>query len=162
MFQKDKLFTNRIEPGFRLNLGDIFFIIFMLLISFVINVLGFPISISYLPLFITLSFFLFCNVFRIGTTLELIWIILTLPYVLWEITHDVHVISLYLPPCILIIIVTLCAMWLGWYRGYQYEKIAYYFKKSIKNIKTNKNSLYRDLSWIKFIINNGRFPPLNL
>lgn len=162
MFQKENFFINKIQPGFRLNLGDIFFIVFMSLVTFVSYILGLPETISFLPLFVTLSFFLFCNVFRIGTTLEIVWVIFTLPYVLWMITCNTGIITLYLPSCILIVLLTILSMFLGWYRGYNYEMVAYYFKKPIKNIKLNKNSPYRDLSWIKFLLNNGTLPPFNM
>lgn len=65
-------------PGFRLNLIDMMLIAFLLAVSaavFFCYPHGFYWAI---PLYLGASFFLFCNVFRIGTRLEAPWWIMFL------------------------------------------------------------------------------------
>ena len=60
-------------PGFRFNLMDLCIIAGLAGLSALIR-LVFPLDYMYLlPLYVGLTFFLFCNVFRIGTRLEYIW-----------------------------------------------------------------------------------------
>lgn len=63
------------EPGFRFNLTDLIFIALLLLISTVLYLLAMPLLLVWLVLYLGLSFFLFCNVFRIGNHLEPWWYI---------------------------------------------------------------------------------------
>ena len=68
-------FKIQIEPGFRFNLIDSSFIIFLCVLSvFLFNQLPDK-SLFWVPLYLGLSFFLFCNVFRIGNRLEPFWYI---------------------------------------------------------------------------------------
>lgn len=63
------------EAGFRFNLTDLLFIV--LLISFSLTLYSYLetfYSLYLLPLYIGFTFFLFCNIFRVGTRLEIIWI----------------------------------------------------------------------------------------
>ena len=63
------------EPGFRFNLTDMLLIVCLILTSCFFYWLS-PIHYYYLlPLYVGFSFFLFCNVFRIGNNLERIWYI---------------------------------------------------------------------------------------
>ena len=62
------------EPGFRFNLTDMLLILCLILISCLFYWLS-PIYYYLLPLYVGFSFFLFCNVFRIGNNLERIWYI---------------------------------------------------------------------------------------
>ena len=63
------------EPGFRFNLIDISFIVLLCALSALIfNQLPDK-SLFWIPLYLGLSFFLFCNVFRIGNRLEPFWYI---------------------------------------------------------------------------------------
>jgi len=62
-------------PGFRFNLTDMLLILCLILISYLFYWLS-PLHYYYLlPLYVGFSFFLFCNVFRIGNNLERIWYI---------------------------------------------------------------------------------------
>ena len=62
------------EAGFRLNLVDILFIALLLSASYYLHeVLGSKENLYLLPLYVGLTFFLFCNVFRLRTQDELIW-----------------------------------------------------------------------------------------
>ena len=64
------------EPGFRFNLTDLIFIILLVITSISIyNSYGRYYSLYLLPLYVGSTFFLFCNVFRVGTRLELVWIV---------------------------------------------------------------------------------------
>lgn len=64
------------EPGFRFNLTDLIFLILLGLSSVLIHhFYGTFYSLYLLPLYIGFTFFLFCNVFRVGRSLELIWIV---------------------------------------------------------------------------------------
>ena len=63
------------EPGFRFNLADFGFIVFLCALSaLLLNQLPDK-SLFWIPLYLGLSFFLFCNVFRIGNRLEPFWYI---------------------------------------------------------------------------------------
>jgi hypothetical protein len=61
------------EPGFRLNLADFIFIVFLIALSYIIFSLTKYNYFYLLPLYIGFTFFLFCNVFRIGNSLEVFW-----------------------------------------------------------------------------------------
>jgi hypothetical protein len=70
---KWRTFEIQREPGFRLNLTDIFFILFLCLLA-ALSVVYLPsVEIHWLVLYLGLSFFLFCNLFRIGNRLEIFW-----------------------------------------------------------------------------------------
>ncbi len=61
------------EPGFRLNLTDMIFIVFLGALSWGFSRVTIESGIHLLPLYLGGSFFLFCNVFRIGEALEAFW-----------------------------------------------------------------------------------------
>ena len=61
------------SPGFRFNLIDLGLIILLLGISFALHALLPDLSIFWIPLYLGSTFFLFCNVFRIGNRLEPFW-----------------------------------------------------------------------------------------
>lgn len=63
------------EPGFRFNLIDVGFIVFLGLISAMLYIQVAESSLFWVPLYLGFSFFLFCNVFRIGNRLEPYWYI---------------------------------------------------------------------------------------
>lgn len=72
-------FETQEEPGFRFNLIDLSLILFLLLVSYLFHI-TIPFGSYYLiPLYVGLTFFLFCNVFRIGNNLERVWYI---PFIL--------------------------------------------------------------------------------
>ena len=60
-------------PGFRLNLTDILFIVIILFISIALKHVMPTSSMCYIPIYVGLTFFMFCNIFRIGRIQELIW-----------------------------------------------------------------------------------------
>lgn len=67
------------EPGFRFNLIDLLLMLFLILASCTFYYLD-PSGFFYLlPLYVGLSFFMFCNLFMIGNRLEAVWYI---PFVL--------------------------------------------------------------------------------
>ena len=66
-------FKIRREPGFRFNLIDLGFIIFLGSLSSLLYYQVPDKSLFGIPLYLGLSFFLFCNVFRIGNRLEPFW-----------------------------------------------------------------------------------------
>ena len=70
-----KLLTFKIqhEPGFRLNLTDLILLVILMVFSGFIFTVTRDRGLYLLPLYIGLSFFLFCNVFRIGNRLEAFW-----------------------------------------------------------------------------------------
>ena len=61
------------EPGFRFNMIDLILISFLILISVITYRLLPGTGYYFLPLYIGLTFFLFCNIFRIGNKLEIFW-----------------------------------------------------------------------------------------
>lgn len=67
------LWTVRREPGFRFNLRDLIFLVFLAGLCYLIWTANMPGPLWPLPAYLGLSFFLFCNVFRIGDALEAVW-----------------------------------------------------------------------------------------
>jgi len=66
-------FKTQNEPGFRLNLTDLLLLLLLVVLSYFIFTVTRERGLYLLPLYIGLSFFLFCNVFRIGNRLEAFW-----------------------------------------------------------------------------------------
>jgi len=63
------------SPGFRFNLIDLLLILFLLSLAVTLYYLVHGSTIFWVPLYLGLSFFLFCNIFRIGNRLEPWWYI---------------------------------------------------------------------------------------
>ena len=63
------------EPGFRFNTADLIFIAVVAGLSLFIYQETPKISLYLVPLYLIFSFFLFCNVFRIGNKFERYWYI---------------------------------------------------------------------------------------
>ena len=72
---KRRIFNIKREPGFRLNIADALFIVFLFFIAYLCRIMLSDSSIFLIPLYLAYSFFLFCNVFRIGNRLEPYWYI---------------------------------------------------------------------------------------
>lgn len=72
---KWRTFEVQREPGFRLNLIDLIFIALLTVFSGVLYLVAMPALLVALVPYLGLSFFLFCNVFRIGNRLEPWWYI---------------------------------------------------------------------------------------
>ncbi len=72
---KWSIYSIQHEPGFRLNLVDIVFIILLIALSRWLYLTFSGISLWGIPLYLGISFFCFCNIFRIGGGLEVIWYI---------------------------------------------------------------------------------------
>jgi hypothetical protein len=70
---KWRTFEVQREPGFRLNLTDLAFIALLLSISSALYLIEMTLPLVALVIYLGLSFFLFCNVFRIGNHLEPWW-----------------------------------------------------------------------------------------
>jgi len=72
---KIQIFKVQKEKGFRINLVDIIFILLLILSSFYIyekvNDIGYYFL---LPLYVGFTFFLFCNLFRLRTKDEILWV----------------------------------------------------------------------------------------
>jgi len=66
------MFQHKREPGFRVNAGDILLIGVCLGISAWLSNIGMG-PVSWVPAYVVATFFLFCNVFRIGRAQELVW-----------------------------------------------------------------------------------------
>jgi hypothetical protein len=63
------------EPGFRFNVVDLIFLVLLVSLSYIIFTVSEERGLYILPVYIGLTFFLFCNVFRIGNRLEPFWYI---------------------------------------------------------------------------------------
>ena len=60
-------------PGFRMDRVDVIFLIFLVTLSATITAtIGEP-AFALIPVYLGFTFFLFCNVFRIGNKLEPLW-----------------------------------------------------------------------------------------
>ena len=60
-------------PGFRFNLTDLIFLVFLGALGGALFYIAPDSSLGWIPLYLGASFFLFCNVFRIGNHLEPFW-----------------------------------------------------------------------------------------
>jgi len=68
------IFKRQKEAGFRINVVDIVFILLLCLFSWYIYSLVQSYAFLYLlPLYVGFTFFLFCNVFRVSSKIEIIW-----------------------------------------------------------------------------------------
>ncbi len=80
------------NPGFRLSLTDIIFIIVAITIDIVAAFYSIPVAvILFLPV---VQFFLFCNVFRVRRTPEILWCLL---YMITVGIYLVYDLNLYIP-----------------------------------------------------------------
>ena len=70
---KWRTFEIKRQPGFRLNLTDLLFLALLAGLAMLLHRLAPATGLHWLPLYLGLSFFLFCNVFRIGNRLEIFW-----------------------------------------------------------------------------------------
>jgi len=75
-------------PGFRLNLIDILFVLILSGLSLWIRSILLESYFWLVPLYLALTFFLYCNVFRIGTALEVMWCIPFVAIAIWVIVSD--------------------------------------------------------------------------
>jgi hypothetical protein len=71
---KSRFFDRKSEPGFRISLSDLFFILLVMIASAAIYSTLESMVIAFIPLHLCGVFFLFCNVFRIRTRQELLWV----------------------------------------------------------------------------------------
>jgi hypothetical protein len=116
------------EPGFRLNLTDILILLVLTIISFVIYSVTTKGHFFLLPLYIGFTFFLFCNVFRIGNRLEPFWYVPFIGTVIYGLYHmDIFwpVVLWFCEPLKFILI--LYAMIRRPYRGVFYKQINVWF-----------------------------------
>lgn len=71
---KLRFFERKSEPGFRISPSDFVFILLVIVASAVLYVALASSLIAFIPLHLCAVFFLFCNVFRIRTRQELLWV----------------------------------------------------------------------------------------
>ena len=76
------------EPGFRLNLADLALIAALLAVSLAWRAVYAEQHLWLLPLYVGFSFFLFCNVFRIGNRTEVPWYAVFVAIAGWGLTRD--------------------------------------------------------------------------
>ena len=84
---KGRAFQIQREAGFRINLADGIILVVLALLSAVLYVVTGENRLFPLPIYVGLTFFLFCNVFRIGNRLEYVWsgsFIITVVYGLYH------------------------------------------------------------------------------
>ncbi len=74
------------EPGFRFNLIDLLLILTIVAVTFGLYQASPDSHFVWLPLYVGFSFFLFCNVFRIGNRMEVFWYLPFVALVLYA--HD--------------------------------------------------------------------------
>ncbi len=63
------------EPGFRLNLTDLLLLALLALVSMGVYLAVPGTGLHYIPLYVGVTFFLFCNVFRLRQRLEAVWFV---------------------------------------------------------------------------------------
>lgn len=82
------IFKSQSEPGFRLNLFDLGFMGSTLVLSLAVRELIPGATIYLIPPYIAGSFFLFCNVFRIGHLLEPFWYVLFTALAIYTLSNN--------------------------------------------------------------------------
>lgn len=118
------LFGIERAPGFRLNLTDLLVIAACVAASWWIRTDGSGFPLWWVPAYTAASFFLFCNVLRVGTLLELPWVAalaLGCGLCLGADWHPATVLLLGEPVRLLV------AWWsvrIGWYRGVGWRAVA--------------------------------------
>jgi hypothetical protein len=85
---KWRTFEVQREPGFRLNLVDLILIGFLVAASLAWRSVYPDQHLWLLPLYVGLSFFLFCNVFRIGNRAEPPWYLTFVAIAVWGLTRE--------------------------------------------------------------------------
>jgi hypothetical protein len=81
-------FRSQTEPGFRLNVFDLVFLAATVGMSMGIRHLLPTLSIYLIPPYLVGTFFLFCNVFRIGHLLEPFWYIPFTALAIYTLSHN--------------------------------------------------------------------------
>ena len=120
-------FETQLEPGFRVNLNDIILIVLALLFSIVLGFISSERGIFLLPVYIAITFFLFCNVFRIAWWHEIAWYIpfmITTYYALLYVEHFWLLILGVFEPLKIVLIVYRVKR--GPYVGIMYKRIGNY------------------------------------
>ena len=106
------------KPGFRFNLIDLILITAIVTVTAVAGLLFPYYHLYFLPLYVGASFFLFCNVFRIGNRLEAFWYVPFLVITAFALREPsrfwMSVLGLCEPLRILVIV---CSIRIGTYRG---------------------------------------------
>ena len=83
---KWQIFSLQKEPGFRFNVIDLLFILCLLALTTTLYLIEVPTALLSLIPYLGLSFFMFCNLFRIGNYLERFWYIPFTVIAVWGIT----------------------------------------------------------------------------
>ena len=113
------------EPGFRFNLIDTILLLFI----FFVTGLGYHYRLPHyyylLPLYVGGTFFLFCNIFRVGNNIEPVWYLTFVAILLYA--HDKPdlfwwLVLLVCEPLKLALVIY--RIWRGDYRGIGYRKLA--------------------------------------
>lgn len=114
-----KLSFNQNETcGFRLSLRDVVFIALILVAAVVIYVVTEMLVVALIPVHLCAVFFLFCNVFRVRTRQELVWVVTYLASAVVAIFYDLPFWSVVLSVTMPVLIgVTIWAVMTGGYRG---------------------------------------------
>ena len=123
---KWKWLTFRLQrgPGFHVNLTDLMFLMVLTTISYVIYSFTTEGYFFLLPLYIGFTFFLFCNVFRIGRRLERFWYVpftLVAIYCLYNMVNFWFIVLCIFEP--LKVILILCGIIRRPYRGAFHKQI---------------------------------------
>ena len=80
-------------PGFRFNLIDAVFLIFLGALSYLLFQIDDEGGFGFIPIYLGISFFCFCNIFRIGNKMEPFWYIpftLITGYCIYEFDFDLY------------------------------------------------------------------------
>lgn len=112
------------EPGFRFNLCDLIILVVLVIISLVFYSVTTEGLLYLLPLYVGFTFFVFCNLFRIGNGLEAVWYVPFVPAVIYG-SYNVEVLwplifSVFVP---LTVVLVLYRIFKGPYMGVFYRHI---------------------------------------
>lgn len=139
--------THKREPGIRIAQSDIYLIILACLCSIMLTFCPHLQIIRFIPIYLIVVFLGFCNVFRIGTTLEFMWILTTLPILIHDIVHHKSTDSAFKYMFGYMLIISSLSICLGWYRGWGWSLFAKFCEippESIANCNTRWDR-FRDI-----------------
>ncbi|TLX15941.1 hypothetical protein [Rhizobium sp. MHM7A] len=115
---KSHFFERKSAPGFRVSLSDLVFILLVIVASVVLYVTLHSAVIAVIPLHLCAVFFLFCNVFRIRTKQELVWVGSYVASAVYSMATGTNFwLTVLMVPTPMIVVVVAWAVVSGGYRG---------------------------------------------
>ena len=146
------------KPGFRFYPTDIILFVLAGISAYGMSLCEFTHAFYMMPVYIIFSFFMFCNVLRIGTTLEAVFAIGVI------ITHTIMYVRtgdtfrMYIPMSFGIIAVALVSGFLGWYRGVCWRTVSMLSRRTPEEIEHMPASVLKVRDYVTYLLFHRRKP----